>query len=739
MPRSSEEASSASKEEPNLLQLKDLLRDDLIAILDTIRGSKALVLDEDLSGAFSYIVDFSVLKEHGVEKIHLLDSTAPAVGTVKGVIYFTLPHITKMRLISEQIRNSKEPVEYSLQLVPKRTLLCERILEEEGVLGDLTLGEYKMDFIPLENDLLSLELPNTFKELYLDGDFASIQYTANALMRFQAQFGYLPRIVGKGDFAQILAENLNRMRLEIAITNPRASLSNELNLSSTFDSLVIIDRGIDLVTPLLTQLTYEGLISEVFGINNGSVTLASSSAAAASTAGGGGGDGSNSANKKRRIALNNTDKIFSDIRNMNFAGVGGLLSRMSRQLQDTYESRHKAKTVQEIRSFVGKLSGLQAEHQSLKTHVSLAEVILKRTQTDEFNSILEIEQALVGAGDLNKDQLAFIDKLFALADTRALVPQVSGQLRDELPSAIAPHSIHKALRIICLYALWRGPSFKQKVYDAWYEEVIAAFGHHHAITLDNLAKVGLFPSPSYSSAAAGSSARMAAKSLDSIQQQQQQQQHGASGLLNSIVPSTRPRDPAHTNSLSFLRKTLNLIVSDVRENDPDDVSYVYSGYAPISVRLLQCLVRDPAVYSTSAISSRLSSINRYTSLLRSSTSTTADSSSSLYEGNPLVGGVKSGWKGWDDVLNELPGYTVDMKQAIKGEDVVINEDDLSVKRRLGEKPPCTLVLFLGGCTYTEIAAVRLLSQMHNHKYIVATTEIINGNSFLDPLIQKASK
>jgi hypothetical protein len=57
--------------------------------------------------------------------------------------------------------------EHSVFLVPRRTLVFEKILEEEGVLGDLTIGEYSLYFIPLEPDLLSLEFDSSFEELYL--------------------------------------------------------------------------------------------------------------------------------------------------------------------------------------------------------------------------------------------------------------------------------------------------------------------------------------------------------------------------------------------------------------------------------------------------------------------------------------------------------------------------------------------------------------------------------------------
>ncbi|KAJ2725083.1 Vacuolar protein-sorting-associated protein 33 [Coemansia sp. Benny D115] len=785
----SEDSISSSSGEPNLLQLKDILLEELVSILDSIRGAKALVLDKDLAGPLSSIVDFGQLQDHGVEKIHLLSATTPPalIGNKKspgtGLIYFALPHVQKMKWVAEQIRHissASATRECSLQLVPRRTLLCERVLEEEGVLGDLTLGEFRMDFIPLEPDLLSLELQGTFRELYLDGDFASVQYMARALMRLQGLYGAFPRIVGKGDFAAILADNLVRMRAEMMATNGNANGSG-LAISSLFDSVVIIDRAVDLVTPLLTQLTYEGLISEVYGISDGYMLLPQNQQAPPEQS---------SANTPRRngkrLALNSQDPIFQETRSMNFSNVGHFLSKISKQLQSSYESRHAAKTVQEIRSFVGKLGSLQAEHQSLKAHVTIAETIMRRTQSDDFTAVLDIEQSLVGGSDLSKEQMAYLEKILALGDPTLKAPGVMAIADDPAAQASAaasvaepgpeiPNSIYKALRILCLYSLCRGiPGvFKQRVYDFWYEEVIAAFGHQHTITLDNLRQAGLFVPPNAAASVSSTATARSKVSVNSAKtaatgsnQQASLGENadggvGGSGLLNTLVPSTQPRSPAHTNCFGYLRKSLNLVMSDVRESDPDDISYVYSGYAPLSIRLLQCLVRDPSVYSSSGSNSALMSSRYYASMLlgplklpglsaslnTSKNNNGGDSTgnsvhqnhhqSSVYGGSSSAGGVKSGWNGWEDVLNEVAGETVDILQQSRpgggSSDDLTTQDD--IVRRLGEKAPATLVVFLGGCTYTEVAALRLMSQQHGHRYIAATTQIINGNTLLDPFIQ----
>jgi hypothetical protein len=66
------------------------------------------------------------------------------------------------------------------------------------------------------------------------------------------------------NISQRLADLLPRQNTQ------RASVDREslLDVSDTFDSLIIIDRRVDMITPLLTQLTYEGLIDEAVHIRN---------------------------------------------------------------------------------------------------------------------------------------------------------------------------------------------------------------------------------------------------------------------------------------------------------------------------------------------------------------------------------------------------------------------------------------------------------------------------------------
>ncbi|VDI32298.1 vacuolar protein sorting-associated protein 33, partial [Mytilus galloprovincialis] len=83
-------------------------------------------------------------------------------------------------------------------MVPRKLHVCEMILEHEGVMGYITIHELQMDLIPLDRDILSLELPQFFRSFYLDSDHTWIQTIAKSLINIQALCGIIPNVYGIG-------------------------------------------------------------------------------------------------------------------------------------------------------------------------------------------------------------------------------------------------------------------------------------------------------------------------------------------------------------------------------------------------------------------------------------------------------------------------------------------------------------------------------------------------------------
>lgn len=172
---------------------------------------------------------------------------------------------------------------------------------------------------------------------------------------------------------------LLRMRREQSVTDEVSNTTSAktpslLNsISNHIDQFIIIDRNVDLVTPLCTELTYEGLIDETIGIKHCFVELDASLVNPAQPTAKGTPPSvpstpvnTTAPTKKKKYVLNSSDKLFSQLRDQNFAVVGGMLNKIAKRINENYEERHHAKTVAQIRDFVGRLSELQQEHQSLK-------------------------------------------------------------------------------------------------------------------------------------------------------------------------------------------------------------------------------------------------------------------------------------------------------------------------------------------------------------------------------------
>lgn len=59
--------------------------------------------------------------------------------------------------------------EFSIFFAPRRSLVSNAVLEEAGIIGDVNIAEFPLYFLPLEQDILSLELDDAFGDLYLVG------------------------------------------------------------------------------------------------------------------------------------------------------------------------------------------------------------------------------------------------------------------------------------------------------------------------------------------------------------------------------------------------------------------------------------------------------------------------------------------------------------------------------------------------------------------------------------------
>ena len=140
-----------------------------------------MVLDSAISGHLSYLDSslHDLLTEHGVTKMLRLESSASTSiaesasvsggggGLIRNIIFLARPTVSNAELVASIIKSSRSSssLEFSVLFVPRRSIVVDRVLEDEGVVGDLiSIGELPpLEIIPVEDDVMSLELPHSFK------------------------------------------------------------------------------------------------------------------------------------------------------------------------------------------------------------------------------------------------------------------------------------------------------------------------------------------------------------------------------------------------------------------------------------------------------------------------------------------------------------------------------------------------------------------------------------------------
>lgn len=98
-----------------------------------------------------------------------------------------------------------------------------------------------------------------------------------------------------------------------------------------------------------------------------------------------------------------------------------------------------------------------------------------------------------------------------------------------------------------------------------------------------------------------------------------------------------------------------------------------------------------------------------------------------------------GWQLLNDNIGCLPGPSFEDYQHASSS-ISNRRGSLTSEISQSDQPKVILVFFVGGCTFAEIAALRFLSQQDdtNVEFIIATTKIINKNTFLETFLENGN-
>jgi hypothetical protein len=593
-------------------------------------------------------------------------TTAPLeTGPASTIVYFLQASNPLQTQLTVQTIQEHPKLQHKLVYLPQPTALIRKLLSNWGVYPStlptathVSVHSLHCNYLmPLETDLLSSEYSDAVWESAVQGTPSFvIAHVAKSILQLQQVVGPIPRLQAYGPMAEevlrkLLTLTVDEYFLECKDAAAAAQDAPTPVHGSSVAALIILDRKVDFVTPLLTPLTYEGLLDHVLmGVDCGYMQVPSdliqdkdddknskdSSKSKSPTATTTTEDTTHASPTMVALALNSSDSLYAEVRNQHVEQFGSFLQNQAKALQEShanFTSRGKTKDLQEIHQFVKNIPVFTQNLKSLTTHIHLAERIQQTTEHVDFRNQWQLERSIL-EGETAYDQLEEL---------------ISGR----------QYPVWRLLRLLCLQSLCSG-GIKSSRYDSLRRDVVQTYGYPYMLVLQNLEKAGLL-------------SRREGLWMD----------HAASPFAS-------------------LRNKLHLIHAEVDTVEPDDISYVSSGYAPLSVRILQSAV-----------------------------------------------------KGWqvsgrqDDVLKDLPGRLIDIIQQTPPDDLTAALNRPRPTQSLGQlaaseestssskKKPVLMVYYVGGVTYMELAALRFLSKRPSFPYhiVCCTTKIINGDTLLQSVAQ----
>lgn len=676
----------------DVLLAVDVSHRAVLQVLASGAGGRAFY--ERLGVARLVSVDCAAMRVEDVRMRIGIDEVVVGGGSASPVVFVLPPRVTAAKLVADSVRSLEGQRRCSVLWLPAATSECVLEMERQGVAGFVAQRSLSLGLVPIDDRVAALCHDAVFGDLYVKGDRRALTDVVRSLLAVERLTGARIRdadVTCHGEFA-LQVKRMLAMAHSVAPHEPqtppvlqRRSLGGREDTTSAIEKLVLIDRMQDPLSMLLTPMTYEGLLDALLDVNHGVVSYTPDKGAASGSER----DDDNNSNSSsvsssgsQTVLLNHRDELYRDIRDVNFnvlisrrladiaqdlvsqarpvgaatttAAASASSSAPSSTKNTDYGERKNeeeeeggsALAFAQVAALLKKVPDLVKKKQSLGHHLHLVHAIRDRSREFALRGCVETEMAVLSASkSVAQDADRFLEEAV---------------LRDP------PLPFYDVVKLLCLTSLVRGGLRPEKL--VWYRRQLChTYGYDIMALLVQLEKLELLSAASTTSGRRQFDFPVAKKKF---------------ALMRGAVED---EDALVARDIHFM--------------------FPYTGYAPLSVRLVQDTLGIK--FKSSAFSGMLPTSSKSAAGSHGGgapLSTLSDSSSS-------ASSAASGDSVWSASSSHHAHHQQQQQQQQRRGDV--------------------LVYYIGGVTVAELAAYRFLNQTQaQFTFIVAATAVCNGNRLL---------
>ena len=446
----------------------------------------------------------------------------------KGAICLFLPNDSEIAKMSMNFLTKLPNFQINILVVPRIGPLLEKVFESFNFGDRLTLNEFHFDLLQLEPYLFLVPAPRCFHRLYVEGDIDDLTSISRSLIKIEILNGKFPRIVTFGEHSSKITHILEEMKAQIG---PSAFVAQP-----EFDSLIVLDRNVDLVTPLLTQFIYSGIIDEALNSKCGLIELPEEVP-----------------NENRNIILNDQDEVYKEIRGKSLKESVDIVRTGIKEIGDVKKWLVAGVDMKHFKIQAMKADNLAKKKPLYSLHLSLMSYLsTSKFESDFFQEVIKFE----------------LDSLLGLNPPPLISERL--MLRDENWTEI--------IRIFCLASVIKHGLPSSPLHSFWLR-LVERFGIEFLNDIENLSRVGLL----CSQGSVVNQIASVAKTITNVAKKFATLQI----MLDSFNDKFQLINKERNNELI------------VKQFNYDDLGSFYDGYVPLSTRLIQlALSNDPEYINT---------------------------------------------------------------------------------------------------------------------------------------------
>ncbi|CAM9011875.1 hypothetical protein WICANDRAFT_78958 [Wickerhamomyces anomalus NRRL Y-366-8] len=426
---------------------------------------KSLVIEKSLSTAINFITPFSKLKElANIQNVYWFNDPL-TVSSSNSTTFLIKSNLSNIPILSQRIHEliSNDPT-HKINVITTLDYFksFKHELNKIGIYGELqSLTSWNLYIHDPTSNSIQLYI-SELNSLYL-------YKTPNIPYKLANWLNEYLIINPNLQITHILSKGLNSSKFTSIFKNLRNDYKNSLsplekklesriekglygsssNNSGKQTDLIVLERNLDFLSVLLNQLSYSGLIDEVYDIDINTIKLDSTT-----------------------YLDSENDSIYNSLKFMNFGIACDYLNNEAKSLQLQYDELNNLNDLSHIKNFVDKLNELELLKKQVSNHTKISEEILNKLQTSDessnYNTLLEFQQDILFA---NLSYSNIISKIIELINYQE-------------------YQLYDILRLISITSIVNN-GLRERDYITLNNEILESFGFKYFQLLQNLIKIGL--------------------------------------------------------------------------------------------------------------------------------------------------------------------------------------------------------------------------------------------------------